>query len=354
VTLKLLTSLASLVLLAAPSFGGEALREQSQRDIDARGFTSLRVENPRGVIHLKPSADGRIHLTALKIVRSAGRERAARLARETQVVLSTEDRACVLRVRYPQRQSVRISFWEMFSGFELPAVGVQLTLEVPTHLAVTLRTTSGDLESEGFGGAQELLSTSGDVNVVNAGGPLRAESTSGDVAVSGASGARLRTVSGDVSAEQLTGTLDAHTTSGRITVRGPADSVLLGTVSGDIQVERAARGALATTTSGDIEVRGASGVVRLGTSSGDISVRLMRPLARADLSSGSGDIDVRIADELGCDIEMRTSNGTLDASVPLEVATLTRHLVTGRVRKGGTPVSLRSSSGDIHLMGGGN
>ena len=157
-----------------------------------------------------------------------------------------------------------------------------------------------------------------------------------------------------VTAEEVGGPLDAHTTSGELVVMVALDSLDLGTVSGDIRVERAPRGIVATSTSGSIETREAAGVVRLSTSSGDVSVRLVPPLARVEISSSSGDIAVRLAEGVGCEIELKTSNGTVDTSVPLEVSSFTRHRVAGRVRGGTTPVVLRSSSGDIVLTGGGS
>ncbi len=350
----ILTVIAWLAVLAAPATAGEALREQSGRVLDAHGIASLRVENPRGLVHILPSTDGQIHLTALKIVRSASRERAAEIARETQVTLATEGGRCDVRVRYPQRESIHISFWQMFCGLELPVVEVRLTVSVPPTLPLVLRSTSGDIQTEGLAAIQDVQTTSGDISVADARGPLRAESTSGDLELSGMAAGVLRTVSGDVVASEVAGPLDVHTTSGDLTVRGATDSLVLGSVSGDIHVDRAPRGLSATTTSGDIQVRAGSGIVRIGASSGDVDLRLVSPLRRADISTGSGDITVGLAPGLGCELELRTSNGALNTDLPLEVKTVTRHLVTGRVRQGTAPVVLRSSSGDIHLLAGGN
>jgi DUF4097 and DUF4098 domain-containing protein YvlB len=303
---------------------------------------------------VRASTDGRIHLTALKLVRSVDRSRARSFARETEVTLSTQGGSCEIRVRYPQRQTVRLSFWEIFSGFDLPMTEVRLALEVPETLPVSLRSTSGDIETAGLQGPQDLETTSGDVDVADATGKLRAASTSGDITVSSAGASVLRTVSGDVVADGVAGPLDAHTTSGELVVRGARDSLVLGTVSGDIRLDGAPRGVRGSTTSGDIEARGVAGSVRFSTSSGDVAVWLRPPLAGAEIASGSGDITVHLAGGLGCEVELRTSNGRVEASVPLEVRSATRHVLIGRVGQGTIPLLLRSSSGDIHLMGGGN
>ena len=350
----LLALLISYPLLATPA-AGETLREQSERDLDAAGIASLAVENPRGAVSVSPASGSSIRVSALKIVRAHDVETAREFARETQVLLSTQGGRCRIAVRYPQHRQVRVGLWQMMSGdFEFPGVEVRLALTVPRELPVSLRSTSGDLTTDELGGRQELDTVSGGIAVNVAGGAVRATTTSGDVRISARGAARLRSVSGNLTAEEVGGPLDAHTTSGELVVMVAQDSLDLGTVSGDIRVERAPRGIVATTTSGRIDMRSAAGVVRLSTSSGDVDVRLVAPLTRVEVSSSSGDIAARLADGLSCTVELRTSNGTLDTSVPLEASSVTRHRVAGKVRGGTTPVVLRSSSGDITLTGGGS
>jgi len=347
--------LISYPLLASPVAAGETLREQSERTLDAQGIGSLAVENPRGAVRVIPGPGGSIRVTALKIVRAHDLETAREFARETQVSLSTQSGRCRIAVQYPQHRQVRVGLLQMMSGdFEFPGVEVRLALAVPRELPVSLRSTSGDLATEELGGRQELDTVSGEIDVSVAGGVVRATTTSGNVRVSGRGAARLRSVSGNLTAEDAGGPLDAHTTSGELVVVAAQDSLDLGSVSGDIHVDRAPHGISATTTSGRIDTRSASGVVRLSSSSGDVDLRLVSPLTAVEVSSSSGDIAVHLAEGLGCAVELRTSNGTLDTSVPLEASSVTRHRVAGKVRGGTTPVVLRSSSGDIVLTGGGS
>ena len=351
----LVALLISIPLLPVAAGAEETLREQSQRDLDAGGISSVAVENPRGVVRVTAGETDRIRVTALKIVRAEDLETAREFARETRVSVSTLGGRCAIEVRYPQRRQLKVGLWQMMSGgYHFPGVEVRLALTVPRMLPIRLRSTSGDLFTEELGGRQELDTTSGEIGVSVAGGAVRATTSSGDVRVSARGAARLRSVSGRVTAEEVGGPLDAHTTSGELVVMAAEDSLDLGTVSGDIRVDRAPHGIVATTTSGRIETRSASGVVRLSTSSGDVDVRLVAPLSRVEISSSSGDIAARLADGLSCEVELKTSNGVLDTSVPLDVRSVTRHRVAGKVRGGTTPVVLRSSSGDIVLTGGGS
>src|SRR5438874_2309160 len=75
----------------------------------------------------------------------------------------------------------------------------------PSRLPVTLRSTSGDLDTEQSDGRQELDTTSGEIGVSVAGGAVRASTTSGDIRVSARGAARLRSVSGSLTAEEVGG-----------------------------------------------------------------------------------------------------------------------------------------------------
>src|SRR5438477_4318700 len=86
--------------------------EQSERTLPADGIEMVRVENARGFIHVGPSADGRIHLNVLKVMRSPGTEREHRIMEDTRVVLTTEGDRLLVQVRYPASQ-LRLGFWDM-------------------------------------------------------------------------------------------------------------------------------------------------------------------------------------------------------------------------------------------------
>jgi hypothetical protein len=349
-----IATLAIAVLVPGVSRGAsEDLREQSEKVVEAQGVSGVTVENARGLIRLRPSQDGRIHLTALKIVRYENHDRAVKVARETQVVTSTEGGQFVVRVRYPQRQELQVGLLEMFSGFEFPKIEVRIGIDVPAALAARLKSTSGDLETENMVGAQALETTSGDITVDGAKGPLEVSSTSGDVEGNGFAAVQIHTVSGDVELEDVGGVARINTTSGDVVLRGAADSVSFSSVSGDLRVDAAPRGITARSVSGEITARGVAGSFRLETTSGGVVVDAQRDLRRGEVTTGSGDIELTLPAGLGASLEMRTSNGTLDTSVPLAVKNVSRHVMTGVIGRGGVPLILRSSSGDINVKRGG-
>jgi hypothetical protein len=350
-----LAVIAALVLPAAPAAARiYTLREQSDRAIDAAGVRELVVENPRGLVTLHRSGDRSIHLTALKLIRTTEQPRSVALARDTQVETLDDRGRYLVRVRYPQRQEIRINLWDVFRGdFELPRVEVRLALDVPDGLPVTVRTLSGDVESQDLSGPLSIGTSSGDVSVLGARGPSSIRTSSGSVTGRELAGAQVRTTSGDVSIDGVSGPLEARTTSGDLEVAGARDSLTLDTTSGDLSVGPAPRGIDLTTGSGDVRLEGVSGTARVETSSGDVGVRFAPGLHDAQVSTGSGGIRARLAPALACALDLRTTSGTLDVSVPVQVRVATRHQFSGVVRDGRLPIILRSSSGDIEVLSGG-
>ena len=118
-------------------------------------------------------------------------------------------------------------------------------------------------------------------------------------------------------------------------------------------MDAAPHGLAAGTVSGGIEAPAVAAWADLHSSSGDIGLGLQAPLKRAEVSSVSGAVRTRIAAGVGCDLDARTSSGTIDVGLPLTLSTVDRHAVAGRVAGGGASVSLHTSSGDITVERGG-
>jgi len=326
-------------------------REASEQVVSAAGLRAFRAENPSGDIRVRPSADGRIHVTALKVIHADPADH-DRLSRGTRVDLGNEQGVYVVRVNYPSRTHVEISFWDIFKGFELPRVEVQLGIELPPNLPVELSTSSGDQNSEGITAMQTLSSSSGDVTLQDC-GRYAVSSASGDLFAIDCSGGTLRSTSGDVVVDGAAQTVRVRTASGDVRVDRAADSVRVETVSGDVDVSAAPRGLVATSASGEIAARRAAGRTSIESGSGDVTLELAAPLSGTEVISGSGDLTVHIPRGAGCALEARTSNGALDVELPLQVREVNRHQLTATVSGGGAPVTLRSSSGDIHVTSGG-
>ena len=343
---------AMALALAAPALA-ETSREASERVLPADGIKGVRVVNSRGRVILKPSADGRLHLKALKILRGTAAER-KRLSAETRVETDESQGVFVVRATYRQHTTIRVNLWDIFSGLELPRAQVEITLEVPGSLPVQVNCSSGDVETADLLGPQQIATSSGDVELHDPRGPVEITSSSGDISGSGLGPTGIRTTSGDVVLERTRGPITARTSSGDVTVRGAQDSLRIGTVSGDVMVEGAPRGLTVSTSSGEVVVHDVASRVSIESSSGDIEATLDAPFGFGRITTSSGDVGVRLAHAVGCTLELRTSSGTLDVSAAVQVREVSRHSLSATIGRGGNPLTLRTTSGDIHVASGGD
>jgi hypothetical protein len=347
-------ALVAVVAGAGSAAADDVWREQSRKSIDVRGFSTLEIVNARGRVDLVPSPDGRVHLTALKIVRVGRSERAREVAQGISVETGIRGDRYLVEVRYQKRRSIRIGLWDLFrfDSDMFPRYEARLTAQVPRGLPVVVRESSGDIRSEGIVAPQVLRTTSGDIEVRAPGDRVEVSSSSGDVSGDGLRRTRVSSVSGDVTIRGVTGPLVVSTSSGDLNVSGAGDSLTLSSVSGDMQIERAPRGFLGETSSGEVVARAVAGTVRVETASGDVTLGLREPLQSVEVSTASGEVQVDLDRSVRCALDLRTSSGSLELGLPMEMTAVSRRTVTGSVRGGKTPVVLRTSSGDITVTGG--
>ena len=326
----------------------EVLRQQSSRDWDARTLTGIQVENPSGDIRVSPSRDGRVHLVALKLIRNASAQDAERLSRERQLVADLDSGELRITVRYPTGRQIRLNVWDLMRHIQWPEFDLKLALEIPAGLGVSLKSASGDLQTQALTGRQQLHSSSGDIDVEGAGGPLSIDTRSGDVTVDRVARASIGTTSGNVVVVAASEPLGVVTRSGDVRIDSATDSVTVDTGSGEVRVGLARRGLDARTGSGDITAR-AGGGVRVETSSGTTKLALMAPLQRADLTSGSGDVTLRVAAGIECSIDAEAGSGDVEVNLPLAVRSSKDNHVIGRIGRGSSAIIIRTSSGSISV-----
>ena len=199
-------------------------------------------------------------------------------------------------------------------------ISIDYEITVPPDTTVRTRSGSGDQTIEGTRGNADLQSGSGDMRLANLAGEIR-----------------LQTGSGNVRAHEISGP-----------VRGGAGS-------GDIQVDETGQGDIDLHTgSGNITVRGIQGAVRVEAGSGDITAEGTQS-GSWQIRTGSGNVNVRLPANSAFDAEITTSSGTIDIDSPVEMTVQgrvqeSRRSIRGKVRGGGSLLSVRTGSGDIRIQ----
>lgn len=358
----LVPTLALLLLVTSSPPGADAsdsapYMERSERVAEARGLSGLEIDNPRGSVAVMPSADGRLHVIATKVVRMPSAEEVKRYAAEARVETAVRDGRYVVTVDYPKRLESHVDFWDLFSArgrrnLQLPSLEVRLELQVPATMAADVRTVSGDVTLRGLSAGSTIRTTSGDVEVSGVRGAASIETVSGEAALKDVASAQVKTTSGDVEVEGAA-SLTIRSTSGDVTVGGARDAIRIETVSGDVVVEDAPRGAWVRTASGEIALHAAGGKLDAATQSGDVHARLRAPLESALVASVSGDVTLEMVPGLGAHLVAHSTSGSIDCGVPAVVLDHGRNSLEARLGAGGAPVRTETTSGNVTITSGG-
>ena len=206
-----------------------------------------------------------------------------------------------------------------FSLFRSGSVSVYYQITVPAKASVRVKSISGDVEVRKIGGF---------LNVETVSGEIRVRVAENDV--------RCKSISGDIDLEYIHGDAELESVSGEISIQEIEGSVEAGTVSGDIELEAFsyAEEIEVSSTSGDIELRGEfspGGIYRLDSFRGDTKV---------EIPSGSG-----------FEFSAKTFSGSIECDFELKMSgRFNPKEVRGTVGKGGGSLTVSSFSGDIRIM----
>lgn len=142
------------------------------------------------------------------------------------------------------------------------------------------------------------------------------------------------------------GNIELNNVSGRISVNTASGNVRLKDVNGTIQ---------ASTASGDLSVREAVGSVSAKSASGDVEVEITRLEGSDNLefTTASGNVRVRLPQNLDADVDMSTSSGSIQTDFPIEIHEDrygSQRWARGRLGSGSRRLRLSSASGDVSLM----
>ena len=212
-------------------------------------------------------------------------------------ILLTEDRG---ENDPPMRTEVRGSCLCVFYA-ELPCGSKDLTVALPAALVNRLRRCAVNAIS-----ADVCLSgiTVEELKVHTVSGSQEVRLT--------ADRAGFSSASGDMELAVKARELTANSASGDITLAGlSAESVKLSTASGDIDCRGTAGMLSLNSASGDADFSGSAGQVKVKTASGDCNLSLDNCPNALDVTSVSGDVDVKLPKGSACNLQLKSRSGDI-------------------------------------------
>ncbi len=194
-------------------------------------------------------------------------------------------------------------------------------------------------------GEVNVRNVNGDLLVDVASAPVRTENTSGSLLVD--------TGSGSVDVIDAEGDVSVDTGSGSVEVTGSRGDILhVDTGSGSVEVtEVTVRDLNIDTGSGRITVTRAtisSGL--LDTGSGSVRLELLSDVDDLTVDTGSGSVTVEFPPGLGARLDLESSSGSIDFSVPITVTEFNRSSLRGQIGDGRGMIRIDTGSGSIRFI----
>ncbi len=178
-------------------------------------------------------------------------------------------------------------------------------------------------------------------------------SSGGDINISNLQGETiLHTSGGDISTADLDGTLNAYTSGGDITCTNNNGTVKIQTSGGNITCSKFIGDLDASTSGGDISLDGKDSKIKASTSGGEIKLVYLGENKGIDLSSSGGSIKLTLPSDFNASAKMYTSGGSINYSgfSVNNVTKITSTKFEADLNKGGKPLIVKTSGGDIDLL----
>ncbi len=152
------------------------------------------------------------------------------------------------------------------------------------------------------------------------------------------------------------GRVNLHTGDGKIDLADFKGEMDLHSGDGSENLEGVDGKLHATTGDGHITAHGRFDELELKTGDGHIEVRATQGSTLAAgwrLETGDGNVSLEIPSELSADVSLHTSDGHIDLDMPIVTeGKIRENEVHGKLNGGGSPLTIRTGDGSIHLRKG--
>jgi DUF4097 and DUF4098 domain-containing protein YvlB len=246
-----------------------------------------------------------------------------------------------------------LKFGEIKGPFEGTTSAGSINLAGATGV-VTAKTSGGSISLGRLDSDTTAETSAGSISVKKANAKLAATTHGGNIDAGELDGAaRVETSAGSITVKTAKEQLSAVTHGGKIEAGELGGPAQLETSAGSIKVGSVHGPLVANTSGGSIEIDQAADTVTAHTSAGSITAAFMaQPHGDCKLTTSGGGINVRLADNLGFDLDARTSGGRVITELPVTITVVGEHrngTLKGKLNGGGKVLELKTSAGDIVL-----
>jgi Putative adhesin len=166
-----------------------------------------------------------------------------------------------------------------------------------------------------------------------------------------------KTSDGNLSASDLQGDLQLHTGDGNADLDNLRGTIRLKSGDGNLTLKNASGTLDAHSSDGHMKVDGNFSAVQLHSSDGGLDFALADGAKLTGVSrieSSDGTVTIRVPHDFAADLDISTSDGHIDCSLPLTMDHYdsregSGHHMHGKVNAGGVPLSIHTSDGNVTI-----
>jgi hypothetical protein len=204
------------------------------------------------------------------------------------------------RVYFTLKEKTKIGFHVTWNNHE----GTTVTVETPGTLELEARTSDGSFTARDLQGDLQIHTGDGNLDLDNIHGNLRLTSSDGNLTL-----------------QNATGTLEARSSDGHMKVDGKFDAVQLHTSDGTLDFSLAPGSQLT---------------------------------AASRIESSDGKVTIRVPHDLAANLDISTSDGHIDCSLPLTMDHYdsregSGHHLRGKLNAGSVPLTIHTSDGNVSI-----
>ena len=166
-----------------------------------------------------------------------------------------------------------------------------------------------------------------------------------------------KTSDGNLSARDLQGDLQLHTGDGNADLDNLRGTIRLKSSDGNMTLQNASGTIEARSSDGHMKVDGNFSAVQLHSSDGGLDFVLAdgaKLTGASRIESSDGTVTIRVPHDFAADLDISTSDGHIDCSLPLTMDHYDSHEgsgnhMRGKVNAGGVPLAIHTSDGNVSI-----
>ena len=229
------------------------------------------------------------------------------------------------------------------------SLSISFKIFIPENVSTNLHTSGGSISLVKLSGNQDFSTSGGSLHVDDVTGKINGKTSGGSIHISNAKDQiDVTTSGGSITAENCSGKMKLHTSGGSLRLADLNGDIDANTSGGSIEGKNIKGELVGHTSGGSIHVSDMSGSVEASTSGGHIDVAIITLGKYVKLHNSGGNVNLQLPKDKGLDLDLSASRVKTDVLNNFR-GTKEDDEIRGKLNDGGVPVTVRSSSGTIHL-----